>query len=120
MEDCEGMFMAVSTSFIPINTDELCKPGSLLDKHFKRSSRQHFPFKHHEALVSDDEKMTLSEMNNNEIRNLRKELNLSMVEFSANDIQSESNENKKTLLESMTDGSMCKEFVQKYVKILSV
>ena len=50
LQDCKGISMAVVTSHIKINADELCKEGSFMDQLFETSSRQFFPFEHYKIL----------------------------------------------------------------------
>ena len=119
IEDCEGMFMAVSTSYLPLDSEDLCKQGSLIHEHFKQYSRRHFPFEHYEALINSNEDTSDSDDKlRADLMKMHEKLNLSIINHPK--ISKVESENKENLLDELFDGSICKKFVQKYVGLVVV
>ena len=83
VEDCSGMPMAIIASYLPINTNDACKRGSVFDKHFVRSLRQHFAFENYRTLITGDGQIP-------------------------------------DLSTSMANGSLCSNFIKKFVSIIKV
>jgi hypothetical protein len=53
-EDCSGEPLTLIKSYLPINTDEVCRRGRFFDKHFTLASSQHFAFENYKALISGE------------------------------------------------------------------
>ena len=54
LEDCSGVPLTLIKSYLPINTDDVCRRGSFLDTHFIHASSQHFAFENYKALISGE------------------------------------------------------------------
>ena len=54
LEDCSGVPLTLIKSYLPINTDDVCRRGSFLDAHFIHASSQHFAFENYKALISGE------------------------------------------------------------------
>ena len=81
LDDCKGMFMSVTSSYLAINTDEVCKEGSFLDQLFQKSSRQIFPFEHYNKMVNESKNTNDIET---QISNLKINLNEDIEEIEEN------------------------------------
>ena len=93
LEDCDGMQLSWEKSFRPINIDKICKRGSVLFEFLKKSENQHF----------------------------------SQNYYNRWKLATEDYQKFEELYEIMKDGNMsdhylaqCKEFVAKYVSIVTV
>ena len=54
MEDCSGIPMTVVSSYVPINTIDVCKEGSFFKKQLIHSFKQHFAFENYKTLITGD------------------------------------------------------------------
>ena len=51
LEDCEEVRLLVLPTIFPIDEDELCRDGNLLQQHFQHGFSQHFAFNSYQVLV---------------------------------------------------------------------
>ena len=51
LEDCEDTTSAIWHTFLPLNTDEVCKEGQLIYQHLNQTFRKHFAFENYKVSV---------------------------------------------------------------------
>ena len=91
LEDCNGLQLSWEKSFRPINIDKICRKGSVLHKYLSQTAKQHFSNDHYKRLITGDKNQFVY------LDNIMRQGKIS--------------DHYETL---------CKEFVAKYVAIVSV
>ena len=91
LEDCNGIQLSWEKSYQPINIEKICRQGSVLHKFLMQSAKQHFSNDHYERLTAGNKEQFLY------LDNIMRKRQMS--------------DHYKTL---------CKQFVQKYVSIVTV
>ena len=51
LEDCEDTTTAIWHTFLPLNTDDVCKEGQLIYQHLNQTFRKHFAFENYKVSV---------------------------------------------------------------------
>ena len=95
LEDCNGMHLSWEKSFRPINIEKICKRGSVLHQYLMVSAKKHFSDDHYNRLTTGDKEKIAQQF-----------LYLDMTMRNGN-----TSDHYVTL---------CKNFVQKYVAIVTV
>ena len=91
MEDCSGMQLTLEKSFRPINIEKVCKSGGALHKFFMNTAIQHFSNDTHNRLATGDQDQLIY------LHATVKNNNI-----------------------SAHYGTLCKEFVEKYIAMITV
>ena len=135
LQDCEGISMAAVTTHKKINTDEFCKDGSFLDQFLESSWRQLFPFEHYNVLIKGGVDTNDTKENKKEIRNLKTNVEFLKSQFNIEEVKNlpniknlaniEETDVRRKLKDMVSTNvewrqSLCKEFVEKYVALVSV
>ena len=94
-EDCNEMQLSWEKSFQPINIEKICKGGSVLQEYLMKSAKQHFPHDRYKRLTTGDKEKIAQQF------------------IYLDNTMKNGNESDHYV-------TLCKDFVKKYVAIVTV